>query len=82
MGVREGDLAKLNGINGFAIISRNRNDLASSIRRRRFRLFAGVCRFFHFNDIRNDTRRDALPRLPRRTFPKAAGLSRARCPLV
>jgi hypothetical protein len=53
VGVFDRDLAKANEINGFAIISRNRNDLASSNLRRRFRPFAGFCRFFHFNDTRN-----------------------------
>jgi hypothetical protein len=46
VGFRERQFAKANGINGFAIISRNRNDLASSNLRQRFRPFAGVCRFF------------------------------------
>jgi hypothetical protein len=54
------DFAKPNKINGFAIMSRNGNDLASSNLRRRFRPFAGVRRFFYFNDTRNGTRRDAL----------------------
>ena len=35
----------------------NRSDLASSSRRWRSRPFAGFCRFFHFNDTRNGTRR-------------------------
>ena len=56
VGVRERDFAKANGINGFAINSRNRNDLASSNLRRRFRPFAGFFGFFYFNDTRNDTR--------------------------
>jgi hypothetical protein len=55
------DVAKRNQINGFAIISRNRNDLASSDSRRRFRLFAGSCGFFYFNGTRNGTRREAPP---------------------
>ena len=38
MGVRERDFAKPNKIGGFAIISRNLNDLASSNLGRRFRL--------------------------------------------
>ena len=60
VGVLARDFAKPNGINGFAIISRNRNDLASSKLRRRFRPFAGVCRFFYLNDTRNGTRREPL----------------------
>lgn len=39
---------------GFRLISRNCNDLASSNRCQRFRPFAGVCRFFYFNDTRRD----------------------------
>jgi hypothetical protein len=58
VGFLERDFAKANEISGFAIISRNRNDLASSNLRRRFRPFAGVCRFFYFDDTRNGTRRD------------------------
>jgi hypothetical protein len=58
------DFAKSNEINGFAIISRNGNNLASSHLRRRFRLFASVCRFFYFNDTRNGTRRGDLANHP------------------
>jgi len=52
VGVFDRVFAKPNVRNGFALISRDRNDLASSIRCRRFRPFAGVCRFFYFNDTR------------------------------
>jgi hypothetical protein len=69
VGVPERVFSKANGINGFALISRNRNDLAASNLRRRFRPFAGICRFSHFNDTRNGTRRETLgrhlPRTPR-----------------
>jgi hypothetical protein len=57
VGVLAHVLAKTNEFNGFAIISRNRNDLAFAVFRRRCRPFAGICRFFYFNDTRNDTRR-------------------------
>ena len=61
---------KPNECNGFAIISCNRSDLASSNGCRRLRPFAGVCRFFYFNDTRNGTRRDALREfLPRDSCP-------------
>jgi hypothetical protein len=49
VGVFDRDFAKPNECNGFTLISRNCNDLASSNFRRRFRPFAGVCRFFYFN---------------------------------
>jgi hypothetical protein len=52
------DFAKANEMNGFALISRNRIDLASSDSCQRLRRFAGVCRFFYFNDTRNGTRRE------------------------
>ncbi|HYN09590.1 MAG TPA: hypothetical protein VES67_19570 [Vicinamibacterales bacterium] len=58
VGLFDRDLAKANEINGFAIISCNRNDLASSNLRRLFRPFAGFPRFSYFNDTRNDTRRE------------------------
>jgi hypothetical protein len=54
--VLDREFAIPNRFNRFAIISRNRNDLASSNLRRRFRSFAGICQFFYFNDTRNDTR--------------------------
>ncbi|HYN09587.1 MAG TPA: hypothetical protein VES67_19555 [Vicinamibacterales bacterium] len=60
VGVLARDFAKANEINGFATISRSRNDLASSSFRRRFRPFAGLCRFFYFNGTRHGTRRGAL----------------------
>lgn len=43
VGVLVRDFGKANEINGFAINSRNRNDLASSNTGRRFRPFAGFC---------------------------------------
>jgi hypothetical protein len=55
VGVPERVVSKANGINGFAVISRNRTDLAFSNLRRRFRPFAGLCRFFYFNGTRNGT---------------------------
>ena len=57
VGVLARGFAKANEINGFAIISRNRNDLGSSNFRRHLRPFAGLCRFFYFNDTRNGARR-------------------------
>ena len=63
VGFLERDFAKPNEINGFAIISRNRNDLASSNLRRRFRPFAGFCRFFYFNGTRHGTRLGDRPRV-------------------
>jgi hypothetical protein len=60
VGVFDRDFAKPNEINGSAIISRNRNDLAFSNCCQRFRLFASVCGFSESNDTRNGTRRDAL----------------------
>ena len=71
VGVLDRDFAKPNDYSGFRLISRNRNDLASSNLRRRFRPFAGFCRFFYFNGTRNGTRRGILtgelPRLPVKT---------------
>lgn len=60
VGILDFDFAKANEINGFAIISRNRNDLASSDIRRRLLPFAGFCRSFYFNGARNGTRRETL----------------------
>ena len=60
MGVFDRDFAISNVYSGLALISRNRSDLASSNACRRFRPFAGFCRFFYFNDTRNGTRRDVL----------------------
>jgi hypothetical protein len=65
VGFFDRDFAKANECSGFALISRNRNDLASSKLRRRFRPFAGVCQFFHFDDTRNGTQRERLPRFLR-----------------
>ena len=78
-------LPKPNEINGFAIISRNRNDLASSNSRRRFRLFAGFCGFFYFNGTRNGTRREAAPGVLRMTTaidarPPSGTYNPAQCP--
>jgi hypothetical protein len=56
VGVLERDFAKANEVNGCAITSPNRSDLASSNLCQRFRPFAGVCRVFNSNDTRNDTR--------------------------
>ena len=61
----ERDFAKANEINGFAIISCNREDLAVASIRRRLRPFAGSCRFFYCNGTRNDTRRRPLRRVSR-----------------
>ena len=58
------DFRKPSVYSGFQSISRNRSDLASSKLRQRFRPFAGICRFFYFNDTRNGTRRDALVNRP------------------
>ena len=60
VGFFDRDFANPNVYSGFRLISRNRSDLASSNLRRRFRKFAGVCRFFYFNDTRNGTRRETL----------------------
>jgi hypothetical protein len=49
--------AKPNVFSGFPIISRNRNDLASSKSCQRLRPFAGSCRFCQRDGTRNDTRR-------------------------
>ena len=43
--------AKANEINGFALVSRNRSDLASSNPRGRFRPSAGIGRFLYFQGI-------------------------------
>jgi len=40
------DFAEANESSVFAVTSRNRNDSASSNLGRRFRPFAGICRFF------------------------------------
>jgi hypothetical protein len=48
---------KANEFNGFVLMLRNRNELASSNLRRRFRPFAGFCRVFYSNGTRNGTRR-------------------------
>ena len=53
--------------NGFAIICRNRNELAC--RCRRFRRLAFVCRFSWRDDTRNGTRRDPLGGFPARVSP-------------
>ena len=57
VGVPERDFGKANEYNGFALITRNRNDLAPSNSRQRLRPFAGFCRFFWCNGTRNGTRR-------------------------
>ena len=56
VGVFDRDFRKPNDYNGCGLISRNRSNLASSNLRRRFRPFAGFCRFSYFNDTRNGTR--------------------------
>ena len=63
MGDFERDFAKANDINGFAIISCNRKDLAFASIRRRLRPFAGFCRCFYCNGTQNDTRRRPLRRV-------------------
>jgi hypothetical protein len=60
VGVRERDFAIPNVYNHFPPILRDCSDLASSNFRQRLRPFAGLCRFFYFNDTRNGTRRDVL----------------------
>ena len=50
-GVFDRGFAKLNEINGFAINSRNDNDVASSKLRRSFRPFADFCRCFYFHGL-------------------------------
>jgi hypothetical protein len=72
VGVSDRDFAKANEINDFAINSRTGNALASSDLRRRFRPFAGVCRFFYLNGTRNGTRRSVLPRFLRRASTRSA----------
>jgi hypothetical protein len=71
------DVAKPNQINSFAIISRNRNDLASSNLRQRFRPFAGICRFSYFDGTRNGTRREAPPDVCAGQLPPTLDLHRA-----
>jgi hypothetical protein len=53
VGVFDRDFAIPNVYSGFRLISRDRNDLASSNLRLRFRPFAGVCQFFYFDGTRN-----------------------------
>ena len=60
VGVFERVFEILNVYSNFQLISRNRSDLASSNFRRRFRPFAGVCRFLYFNGTRNGTRHERL----------------------
>src|SRR5688500_5741695 len=66
VGVQSRDFAKSNEINGFAINSCNRNDLAFANLRRRFRPLAGFCRFCQRDGTRNGTRRERRIALPRR----------------
>ena len=68
VGVLARDFRKPNVYSGLQLISRNHNNLASSNFCRRFRPFAGFCRFFYFNDTRNGTRREILVRIPRGSF--------------
>ena len=60
MGVLDRDSAIPNVYSRLALISRDRNDLASSNLRRRFRPFAGFCRFSYFDGTRNGTRYERL----------------------
>ena len=65
VGVFDRDFVKPNEINGFALISRNRSNLAFSNLRRRCRPLAGFCRFFYFNGTRRERLQNPLRRRPR-----------------
>ena len=56
------DFAKPNVYNGFALISRNRNDLAFASLRRRLRPCASLCRFCQRDGTRNGTRQSGVSR--------------------
>jgi hypothetical protein len=66
VGVFEAVSENLNEYGLFRHNARGINDLASSSIFLRLRLFASVFRFSQRNDTRNDTRRERLPRSPRR----------------